>query len=111
MLQQTHLAGDRKFEMVPFSQESYYYSSSHCCPNYNNIAVLYNLAQQHNHCFFFLYVPNIALCKTKPFFRLMGQILRCSVEKLSAFFSEVHFCNANDPMVKYGLQRDSTDFN
>lgn len=44
MLQQTHLARDYKFEIVPFLQESHYYSPSHCCPNYNNIAVLYNLA-------------------------------------------------------------------
>lgn len=53
MLQQTHLARDYKFEMVPFLQESHYYRPSHCCPNYNNIAGLYNLTQQHSHCFFF----------------------------------------------------------
>lgn len=29
----------------------------------------------------------------------MRQILRCSVKKLSAFFSEVHFCNANDSAI------------
>lgn len=56
MQQQTHLARDYKFEMVPLLQESHYYSPSHCCPNYNNIAVLYNLAQQHNHCFFFFFM-------------------------------------------------------
>lgn len=68
MLQQTHLARDYKFEMVPFLQESCYYSPSHCCPNYNNTAVLYNLGQQPNHYYFFFYILNIALCNTKLLF-------------------------------------------
>lgn len=76
MLQQTHLAKDYTFEWVPFSQESHCYSPSYCCPNYNNIAALYKLAQHHSHCFSWLYLPNTAFWKPNPsfFFNRRGKL-------------------------------------